>query len=102
MRRRKFVRTAHRHPRNSTELRHFVGAFALVAFWLFASTFARAHNFCPTNSAELQDALNQSSDDGIYSGQDNDIRLIQHTYKTGAATANGAFVYHSSSATGSL
>lgn len=73
----------------------------LAAYWLIAATTAQAHNFCATTSTELQDALTQASDGGMYNGQDNDIRLIHHVYKTGAATGNGPFVY-SSSAVGSL
>lgn len=63
---------------------------------------ASAHSFCVSTSAELQDALTQSSDGGMYAG-DNNFVLLQHgTFKTGMATAGGPFHYHGSGAGGSI
>lgn len=63
---------------------------------------AHAHVFCATSAAQLQQALTASSDGGMYSGEDNEIDLAPGTYKTGAATANGAFHYSSTAATGKI
>jgi hypothetical protein len=61
---------------------------------------ANAHDFCATSAAELQSALDEASDGGIYNGEDNTIEVAKGTYKTGAATSNGPFYYSSTSGFG--
>jgi hypothetical protein len=69
---------------------------------LTAASAAHAHVFCATTAAQLQQALTASSDGGMYNGEDNEIDLAVGTYKTGTATANGAFHYSSTAATGKI
>ncbi|MEO5559670.1 MAG: hypothetical protein ABIO49_07630 [Dokdonella sp.] len=70
---------------------------------LIAANYAQAHDFvCITTAAGLQNALTQSSDGGVHSGEVNTIYLGEGTYKTGAATANGPFHYTSTASTGSI
>ena len=71
-------------------------ALALLA--LSAAGTAQAHVFCVTTSAELQQALTDTSTNGMYNGEDNAIDLAQGVYKTGAATANGPFHFGSTAA----
>jgi len=76
------------HPRQAAML-------ALVLATAF--TGAHAHVFCVTggDAAQLQNALTQSSDGGVYAGEDNFIRVAQGMYQTGAATGNVPFFYYS-------
>jgi hypothetical protein len=64
---------------------------------LLAPALAAANSFCVGTSAELQDALTQASDGGMYDGEDNFILLQSATFRTGSATGNGPFHYHGSS-----
>jgi hypothetical protein len=76
---------------------------ALSIGLLAVSTLAQAHDFpCISNASGLQTALDQSSDNGIYSGEDNTIYLGKGNYATGAATGNGPFHYTSTATTGSI
>lgn len=59
---------------------------------------AQAHIFCVSTAAELQAALTAASDGGAYNAEDNDIDVVAGSYPTGAATANGAFFFHSTGA----
>jgi hypothetical protein len=64
---------------------------------LLVSSPAGAHQFCVSTAAELQNALTEASDGGMYDAEDNIILLRNGTFRTGAATANGPFHYHGSS-----
>ena len=57
---------------------------------------------CVTTSQELQDALDSASDGGANSGTIVYVYLAKGTYKIGAATSNGPFKFHSTSATSEL
>jgi hypothetical protein len=76
-------------------LPRLASAGKLLASWFFA-TSAHAHTFCVGNEAELQDALTQSSDLGLHSGEANYI-LVRHK-AGGYQTGNAPFVYSSSAA----
>lgn len=65
---------------------------------LSACGWAHAHLFCVSTASEFQDALTQSSDGGIYNGEDNYISMVGGTYQTGAASGNAAFFYNSPNA----
>jgi parallel beta-helix repeat protein len=73
---------------------------------LAASGLVQGHTFCVASSADLQAALDQSSDGGLYNGEDNTIMVVQNagsaTYSTGAATRGGPFHYINSTVTGAL
>lgn len=56
---------------------------------------AGAVSLCVSTAQQLQQALTDAST--TYSGQDVEINLVQGTYNTGAATANGPFRYQASS-----
>lgn len=60
---------------------------------------AHAHTFCITTAAELQDALTQSSDGGLYDAEDNSLYLVHGLYKTGAVTGNQPFFYYAPTST---
>ena len=67
---------------------------------------AQAHSFCVASSADLQAALDQSSDGHAYNGEDNTIMVVQNAgsaaYNTGAATGGGPFRYVNTAMTGAL
>ncbi len=67
---------------------------------LVASAHAQAHTFCVSSAAELQGALDEASDGGIYNGENNIVLVVKGTYMVGSATSNGPFHYHSTAATG--
>jgi hypothetical protein len=78
--------------------RLMVAAVAIGA--VVASGAARAQ--CVSTAAQFQQALTDASDGGVNAGQDVEIDLVQGTYKTGVATSNGPFTYHSTAATGQI
>jgi parallel beta-helix repeat protein len=78
----------------------FASAFAFGL--LLTSTALEAKTYCVANATQLQDALDGSSDGGMSVGEFNQINIVRGTYKTGTATANGAFHYHDSTSTGYL
>lgn len=86
--------TAHPQRRAASALLHAC-ALSLLA----ASGTAHAHYFCITTAAELQDALTQSSDGGLYDAEDNSLYLVHGLYKTGAATGNQPFFYYAPTST---
>ena len=92
--------------RRSTTLGHFscllAAARATVAMLLLAGSCAHAHNFCVSTATQLQNALTDSSDGGMYSGEINSIDIDTGTYSTGAATNNQPFHYQSTATTGYL
>jgi hypothetical protein len=57
---------------------------------------------CVSTAQQFQQALTDSSDGGMYAGEAVEINLEQGIYKTGAATGNGPFAYHSTAATGDI
>jgi len=61
------------------------GRIALAASLMVVGGWAHAHVFCVSTASAFQNALTQSSDGGIYAGEDNDILLVGKTYTTGAA-----------------
>jgi len=73
---------------------------------LTASGLVQAYTFCVASSADLQAALDQSSDSGPYAGEDNTIMVVQNagsaSYTTGAATRGGPFRYINTAMTGTL
>jgi hypothetical protein len=73
-----------------------------LLLWLATSNQASAVSVCVSTAAELQEALNNASDGGMYSGDGVEINLVQGTYTTGAPTANGPFLYQSTAATGDI
>lgn len=78
---------------------------ALGALLFFAGSEAAlgAANFvCVTTSAGLQQALTDASNGGIHVNDDNVIELVAGTYKTGAATGNAPFFFHTTNSTASL
>ena len=74
----------------------------IVGIAAFAGTAGAETFICVSTSAELQQALTDASDGGTYAGTDVSINIVRGTYKTGAATGNGPFSYHSTAATGGL
>ena len=69
---------------------------------LIVGGYAKAHEFCVSTAAELQGALTDASDGGMYNGEDNYVDVVQGTYLVGSATGNGPFHYHSSASSGEL
>ena len=65
----------------------FVWTFA--AYALVAAVNVGAHEFCVATAADLETALADSSDGGMYAGENNDIGLRPGTY----ATSGGPFRY---------
>lgn len=63
---------------------------------------AAAREACVSTAAELQQALTDASDGGPYVAEDNLVKLVAGTYRTGAATSNGPFFFYSSHSTTSL
>ena len=90
-----------RTTRTIHPLAALIGAPALAMCLLVTTTRVQAHTFCITNAnaTQLQDALTNSSDGGIYNGEDNFIQIAQGTYLTGAPTGNGPFFYYSTTST---
>ncbi len=80
-------------PANALPTHH--ARLALAASLMVVSGWTHAHFFCASTALEFQTALTQSSDGGIYNGEDNVIFLTGGTYVTGAATSNGPFLYYS-------
>ena len=77
------------HPQN------FVLALSAIAL-LAISGLAQAHPFCVATATQLQNALTDASNGGMYGGETNFISIVQGTYKIGAATSNGPFHYSNS------
>ena len=81
----------------------FRAAYLSIAlFAAAATTQAAAHEACVSTAAELQQALADASDGGPYVAEDNLVKLVTGTYRTGAATSNGPFFFYSSHSTTSL
>lgn len=68
----------------------------LAVSLLAVSGLAQANYFCVATAQQFQNALTQSSDGGLYNGEDNQIYMVGATYKTGAATNNAPFFFYSS------
>ena len=62
---------------------------ALAAYSLLATANVGAHEFCVSTAAELETALADASDGGMYAGENNDIGLRPGTY----TTSGGPFHY---------
>jgi hypothetical protein len=62
---------------------------------LAVSGSAQAYIFCVSTAQEFQDALTQSSYFHTYNLQDNVVKMVHGTYKTGAATGNAPFFFYS-------
>jgi len=78
--------------------RHFhqlLPLMSLAAGLLLGSPRAHAHFFCVNTAAELQLALTQASDGGVYNGEDNLVYLQTGVYATGSDTGNGPFHFNS-------
>jgi hypothetical protein len=76
-----------------------LGATALAFLALAACRFAHAHEFCVSTATDLQNALTDASDGGMYNdGGLNSINLAQGTYKT----SGSPFQYSNSAMTGAL
>jgi hypothetical protein len=90
--------------RRTPALDHLSFSFAalLAAVFLLGGSCAHAHTFCVSTATDLQNALTDSSDGGMYSGQSNSILIATGTYLTGAATSNQPFHFISTSTTGFL
>ncbi len=73
-----------------------------VALLVGGTGVVRAHAFCVTTAAELQSALDNVSDGGMYSGETNFIDVVRGTYKTGAATGNAPFHLSSTDTVGDV
>lgn len=71
---------------------------ALAACLIVVSGWAHAHIFCVSTASALQGALTDSSDGGIYAGEDNSILLVGKKYTTG----NAPFHYYLSNTTHAL
>ncbi|MEO8673030.1 MAG: hypothetical protein ABI411_17060 [Tahibacter sp.] len=67
---------------------------------LIGSACAHAHVYCVSSASQLQNALTDSSDGGIYNGEDNFVHVVKGMYKVGSATGNGPFHYRSTAANG--
>ena len=85
-----------RLQRNVRSARFLICALTLG---LAASNQARAVSLCVSTAVELQEALSDASDGGLYSGYDVEIDLVQGTY---FAPENGPFLYTSTAATGQI
>ena len=94
------VKSAFIRARVTHVLRLFIRAVA--SGLLAASGLAQANQFCVSTAQELQDALTQASDGGMYSGEINEVLIAPGTYVTGSATGNQAFHYMSTATTGFL
>jgi hypothetical protein len=83
-------------PRKSTgrPARAWIGAVLSAIAPLAAGTL-QAHEFCVGTAANLQDAFDAASDNGMYNGEDNVVRLQAATFSTSAASA---FRFNSSAA----
>ena len=81
-------------------------ARATVAVLLLAAAGAAnavtAHSFCVSTAAQLQQALTDASDGGMYAGDNNAVKIVMGTYLTGAASGNLPFHYSSTNASGQL
>jgi hypothetical protein len=69
-----------------------VPALGIILLAFNAGT--QAHTFCVTNAADLQAALNQSSDGGIFNNEPNSVNIVAGAYLTNG----GPFTYNSTSA----
>jgi len=91
------------HRLKTTLSNHACKSAAPVVFataLLAASAGVHAHTFCVSTATQLQNALTDSSDGGMYVGEVNQIKVVKGTYKTGAATGNGPFHYSNLSGVG--
>jgi hypothetical protein len=78
-------------------------ALGAVLFFAGLQMAQGASNFvCVSTSAELQQALTDASNGGAHVNDDNVIELVAGTYKTGAATGNAPFFFHTTNSTASL
>ncbi|MGA8277784.1 MAG: hypothetical protein WB784_06280 [Rhodanobacteraceae bacterium] len=74
-------------------------AIAIVLSSIAVAGPAQAHMFCVSTATQLQAALDDASDGGMYNGEDNYVEVVQGTYRTGAATGNAPFFFYSSAST---
>ena len=81
---------------------HRLRACALGCTLLMACGYAQAHVFCVSTATQLQGALTDASDGGMYNGEDNNVLVVQGTYVVGSATGNGPFHYHSTASVGEM
>jgi hypothetical protein len=79
-----------------------IHSYALGCALLIGGGGAQAHEFCVSTATELQGALTDASDGGMYNGEDNYILVVQGTYLVGSATGGGPFHYHSTAASGQM
>lgn len=74
----------------------------LLVFVGLEIAHSATNSVCVTTSAELQQALTDASDGGIHVNDQNVIELVAGTYRTGAATGNAPFFFHTTNSTASL
>jgi hypothetical protein len=78
-------------------------ALGALLFFAGAQIAQGAANFaCVSTAAELQQALTDASNGGAHVNDDNIIELVAGTYKTGAATGNAPFFFHTTNSTAAL
>lgn len=70
-------------------------AVALGLLIAAAPAWADYNTFCVSTSQQLQDALDQASDGGMYNGQHNYIHVVKGIYKTTDLANPAAFLYNS-------
>ncbi len=81
---------------------HCIRLSVLGCVLLIGGGYAQAHVFCVSNASQLQNALTDASDGGMYNGEDNFVRIVKGTYKVGSATGNLPFRYRSTAANGQI
>jgi hypothetical protein len=97
------MQIATEHPRATGYLSFlWVATRAIGAISLLAGSCAHAHTFCVSTATELQNALTDASDGGMYAGENNAVRIMTGTYLTGATSGNAPFHYSSTNASGQL
>jgi hypothetical protein len=94
------VKSASIRPRVTPAFRPFIRA--VLPSLLAVNSLAHAHQFCVSTAQELQDALTQASDGGMYSGEITEVLIAPGTYVTGSATGDQGFHYTSTATTGFL
>lgn len=75
---------------------------AILGFSLWANCGSCAIIHCSSDAQHFQKALDESSDNGQYNGQDNIIHLVARTYGTVTKTPAGPFTYINTGKTGNL
>ena len=80
-----------------------LAALGVLLFFAGLQMAQGAANFvCVSTAAELQQALTDASNGGAHVNDDNIIELVAGTYKTGAATGNAPFFFHTTNSTAAL